>query len=167
MIANDINYDKNDTYKEIYKYIINFLTTLHNHYNLINLNYKKVKNNILFAKEKEKDLITDFLKNLSDESREIENIFKNNKLEKWNKGMQKGITQYVKENYDNEREELDKQALLEKKINKKDIVTDMNKQIFMIDLEEEEQINQQIEDEENDMSYIPDDDDNDFDDNYD
>ena len=29
---------------------------------------------------------------------------KNKKLEKWNEGMQKGITQYVKENYDEERE---------------------------------------------------------------
>jgi len=158
IITNDPNYDKNETYEEIFKYISNFLTTLTNHHKLINVNYKKVKNNILFAKEKEKDLITDFLKNLSDESREIENIFKNNKLEKWNKGMQKGITQYVKANYDNEREELDKQALLEKKINKKDVVTDMNREIYMMDIEEEENIQQQINDEENDMSHIPDDD---------
>ena len=166
IIANDPNYDKNETYKGIFKYISNFLTTLNNHYNLIDLNYKKVKNNILFAKEKEKDLITDFLKNLSDESREIENIFKNNKLEKWNKGMQKGVTQYVKANYDNEREELDKQALLEKKINKQDLVTDMNKEIYMMDIEEEELLQQQIDEEENDMSYIPDDDDNDGDDEF-
>tara|TARA_Y100000389_G_scaffold3268_2_gene3184 strand:- start:12105 stop:17792 length:5688 start_codon:yes stop_codon:yes gene_type:complete len=163
IITNDENYDKNETNKEIFKYISNFLTTLNNHYNLIDLNYKKVKNNILFAKEKEKDLITDFLKNLTDESREIENIFKNNKLEKWNKGMQKGVTQYVKANYDTEREELDKQTLLEKKINKKDLVTDMNKQIFMMDIEEEELLQQQIDEEENDMSHIPDDDDADDD----
>lgn len=44
------------------------------------------------AKEKEKDLITDFLKNLSDEEREIENILKNNKLEKWNKGIKRNNT---------------------------------------------------------------------------
>ena len=71
---------------------------------------------------------------------------------------EKGITQYVKANYDNEREELDKQALLEKKINKKDVVTDMNREIYMMDIQEEEIIQQQINEEENDMSHIPDDD---------
>ena len=41
-------------------------------------------------REKEREGITDYLKNLNVEEREIENIFKNNKLEKWNKGSKKG-----------------------------------------------------------------------------
>ena len=159
LLANDEDYDKNHTYNEIFQYLNIFLNTLTKHYNLINLKYKNVKDNILFAKEKEKDIITDFLKNLSDESREIENIFKNNKLEKWNKGLQKGITQYVKENYDQERKELEKQAILEQKIKKNDIVTEMNKEIYKMDIEEEEFNNGLIEDEEYDMNHIADDDD--------
>lgn len=166
LIANDEDYDKNKLFKQIYNYLTNFLITINSHYNLIKFDYKKVKDNILFAKEKEKDLITDFLKNLSDEERNIENIFKNNKLEKWNKGMQKGITQYVKENYDEEREAMEKQALLEKKINKQDVVTDMNKEIYMMNLEEEEFNQQNIEDEEYNMSNIPDNDDADSDYEY-
>jgi hypothetical protein len=159
LLANDEDYDKNHTYNEIFQYLNIFLNTLTKHYNLINLKYKNVKDNILFAKENEKDIITDFLKNLSDESREIENIFKNNKLEKWNKGLQKGITQYVKENYDQERKELEKQAILEQKIKKNDIVTEMNKEIYKMDIEEEEFNNGLIEDEEYDMNHIADDDD--------
>ena len=159
LIANNDDYSKDYTNQQIFQYLSSFLNTLTKHYNLINLKYKNVKDNILFAKEKEKDIITDFLKNLSDESREIENIFKNNKLEKWNKGLQKGITQYVKENYDQERKELEKQAILEQKIKKNDIVTEMNKEIYKMDIEEEEFNNGLIEDEEYDMNHIADDDD--------
>ena len=37
---------------------------------------------------------------MQDDEREIENIFKNQKLGKWSKGLQKGLTQYVKDTYD-------------------------------------------------------------------
>jgi hypothetical protein len=129
------------------------------HYKLISNSYNKVKQNILITKEKEKDLITDYLKDLTQEERDIETIFKNNKLEKWSKGLQKGLTQYVKENYDEERAELEKQALKEHLLNKKSNVTDMNKEIYKMDIEEEMARAEEIEDEEYNMNNIPDDDD--------
>merc|ERR1712091_464634 len=95
--------------------LLTYINIMYNHLDLIEIGYKKLKEKINIAKEKEKTLITDFLKNLTDEEREVENIFKNNKLEKWNKGMQKGMTQYVKDTYDNERIEMEKQMVLEKK----------------------------------------------------
>ena len=112
-------------------------------------------------------MITDYLRNLTDEERNLENIFKNNKLEKWNKGLQKGITQYVKENYDEEREAMEKQALKEKMLNKKNEVTDMNKEIYMMDLEEQMANEEQLDEEAYDMAVIPDDDDPDSDYEYD
>jgi hypothetical protein len=136
---------------------------MNTHYNLINNGYAKVKEKIVMAKEKEKTLITDFLKNLSDEEREIENILKNNKLEKWNVGMQKGLTQYVKENYDQEREALEKQALKERKLQRNNNVTAMNKEIYDLDLEEQMQNDAAIDAEEYSMSNIPDDDDFNYD----
>ena len=163
LIMEDQSYDKDIMNQILFTYLNNFINTFTNHNNMINDNYKKIKEKILFAKEKEKDIITDFLKNLTDEERNIETLFKNNKLGKWNKGLQKGITQYVKENYDEERKAMDKQAILEKKLNKKDIVTDMNKEIYIMDIEEEDNINKEIEDDEYDMSNIPDDDDPDTD----
>jgi hypothetical protein len=57
---------------------------------------------------------------MTDEEREIESLFKNHKLEKWNVGMQKGMTQYVKDTYDSEREQMDKQLLLEQQMSKGD-----------------------------------------------
>jgi hypothetical protein len=156
------DYDKGEFLKNSVNYILEYSSTMNNHYNLINNGYKKVKDKINMAKEKEKDLITDFLKNLSDEEREIENILKNNKLEKWNKGMQKGITQYVKENYDEEREAMEKQAIKEKKLQQNNNVTAMNKELYDLALDEQTLNDHAIDAEEYSMSNIPDDDDFDY-----
>ena len=95
------------------------------------------------------------MKNLNIEEREIENIFKNNKLEKWNKGLQKGLTQYVKENYDEERDEMEAKMIRDKKLNKNNLVNDMNKEIFKLDMEHEEYTTNAIN-EEYDIASIPD-----------
>jgi hypothetical protein len=150
---------KNDINNTIINYLLTFFGIMKQHYKLISNSYNKVKQNILITKEKEKDLITDYLKDLTQEERDIETIFKNNKLEKWSKGLQKGLTQYVKENYDEERAELEKQALKEHLLNKKSNVTDMNKEIYKMDIEEEMARAEEIEDEEYNMNNIPDDDD--------
>ena len=144
--------------ENISNYLNIFFKIMTNHNKLLDNNYKKVKDKISQAKEKEKDTITDYLKSLTDEEREIENVFKNNKLEKWSKGLQKGLTQYVKSNYDQERDELEKQAINEHKLNKISGVTEMNKEIYLFDIQEEETVNQNIEDDEYDMKNIPDDD---------
>ena len=157
------DYVKEDFIKHSINYILEFSNVMTNHYNLINNGYKKIKDKINMAKEKEKDLITDFLKNLSDEEREIENILKNNKLEKWNKGMQKGITQYVKENYDEEREALEKQAIKEKKLQQNNNVTAMNKELYDLALDEQTINDEAIDAEEYSMNNIPDDDDFNYD----
>ncbi len=157
------DYDKDEFLKNSVNYILEYSSIMNNHYNLINNGYKKVKDKINMAKEKEKDLITDFLKNLSDEEREIENILKNNKLEKWNKGMQKGITQYVKENYDEEREALEKQAIKEKKLQQNNNVTAMNKELYDLAMDEQTTNDEAIDAEEYSMNNIPDDDDFDYD----
>ena len=172
------DFDKEELNNNITNIIISFINIMFNHKNLVEIGYKKLKEKINIAKEKEKTLITDYLKNLTDEEREVENIFKNSKLEKWNKGMQKGMTQYVKTNYDSERLELEKQMIMEKKLNKLDQVSDMNKDIFEFDIDNQNDIDNEIEKEVNDMSNIPDDDDmmtdvensdleSDFDEDYD
>jgi len=157
------DYDKDEYMKNSVAYILEYSSIMNNHYNLINNGYKKIKDKINMAKEKEKDLITDFLKNLSDEEREIENILKNNKSEKWNKGMQKGITQYVKENYDEEREAMEKQAIKEKKLQQNNNVTAMNKELYDLAMDEQTVNDEAIDAEEYSMNNIPDDDDFDYD----
>jgi hypothetical protein len=166
--ALEINdYAKDLFLKNSVAYVLEYINIMSNHYNLVNNGYKKVKEKINMAKEKEKTIITDFLKNLSDEEREIENILKNNKLEKWNKGMQKGLTQYVKENYDEEREALEKQALKERKLQQNNNVTAMNRELYNLDNDEDEARGQAIDEEEYSLSNVPDDDDFNYDNDQD
>ena len=81
------------------------------------------------------------------------------KLEKWNKGLQKGLTQYVGDTYDEEREKLENQAILESKLGKNDLVTDMNRDIYKLDLLEEGMIDDRIDEEEYFIGDLPEDDD--------
>jgi len=70
---------------------------------------ENLRRRLLVAKEKEKNQITDFLKEMSDEQREIENLMKNNKLGKWAKGQSKEIYSYTKDAYDSEMAALEQQ----------------------------------------------------------
>ena len=76
----------------------------------------------------------------------------------WSKGLQKGLIQYDKNTYDDEREALEKIAIREKNIHKTDMVTDMNRDIYMLEKYEAEEVEARIEAEENDMSYMHNDD---------
>ena len=87
-------------------------------------------NLVLRSKEKEKDSFTTYLKDLTDEE-EDQSLFKNHKLEKWSKGIQ-GLVQYDKDTYDNERETMEKQVKMELSL-ENDVVSDMNRDIFMLD----------------------------------
>ena len=118
---------------------------------------KSIVDNIIKSKEVEKGQITNYLKDLTDEEREIENIFKNNKLEKWGVGLQKGMTQYVQESYDDERHKLEAQAILDKKLGEKSGVTDMNREIYKFDILDQEAVDEEIERENDDLGIIPDD----------
>ena len=58
------------------------------------------------SSEKEKDMIVEFLTNLTDEQREVENIFKNFRLGDWSVGLQKGYRKYDPDTYDKERKNI-------------------------------------------------------------
>ena len=135
----------------------------------INYNYESIMEKVLRSKEKEKDTITNYLGNLTDEEREIENIFKNQKLEKWGKGLTKGLTQYDQDTYDEERDALEKTAINERKLGINSAVTDMNKDIYMLDLDNQDIMEREIENDAYDLNNLPDDDDygdNDGDEDY-
>jgi len=145
-------------------FVVNILEINSSNIKVIDYNNKKIVDKITKSKEIEKTLITDGLRDMNDEEREIANIFKNNKLGDWNIGLQKGLTQYVKENYDSEREKLERQAIQDKKMGDKGIVTEMNKEIYKLQEEYDEILQEEIDRENFDMGMIPDDGDFDPDD---
>ena len=151
---------KKDVSSKLVSIIESFLEIICSNKNNINYNYKNLNNLIIKSKDKEKNIITDYLKDLSDENREIENMYKLHKLGKWSVGEQKGFRVYQKETYDYERDKLIDDSILEMKLGKNDIVTDMNRDIFMIDELYEQQNIKEIENEVYDISHLGEDNDN-------
>ena len=133
-------------------YFISIFEIINNEKETIDYNYDSIMERVLRAKEKEKDDITEKLKYLSDDDRNIENIFKTHKLGDWGKGLQKGLTQYDEDTYDDERERLEQNALKEIKLGKNNLVTDLNKEIYSFQLDEQGIIDKEIEDEVNDLN---------------
>lgn len=132
--------------------------TIHNSKVVINYNYQTLKEKVNKSKEQEKTDITDYLRDMTEEEREIENIFKTNKLETWSTGNQKGFRTYQGSTYDQEREVMEKQAIMEQTLGKKHYVTDLNKDIYMMEEMEKQATTDEIDAEVNDLSMLGNDD---------
>jgi hypothetical protein len=115
----------------------------------IDYNYNTLSEKITRAKEKEKDVIIDYLTNITDEQRDVEKRFKQHKLgERWNIGQQKGFRIYEGNTYDAERKEIEKRAVIERQLGVVDGVTDDLMDIFVHDRQQADQTESDINDEE-------------------
>jgi hypothetical protein len=139
--------------------------------NKINFNSHEVKNKINRAKDKERQTITTTLGDMTREQREIENLFKNHRLERWNKGLQKGLTQYVAKTYDEERDQREKTELMERQLIERQMLGQAsmaNREIDMLEQEEREITEERINQDVYSLNDLPEDDDygEDIDDSY-
>ena len=89
------------------KLVLNLMKMFETELRSINITYEGVMKKTNKSKIEEKDGMTDYLKSMTDEEREVTNLFKNNKLEQWSVGLQKGLFAYDKETYDGEMEKYD------------------------------------------------------------
>jgi hypothetical protein len=149
--------DKNALKKMVANLLIAFINIMMDHKNIVNNNYEYIMDRVFKLREREKDSFTDKLHQLSDEEREADTILKINKLGVWSKGLQKGLTKYVKENYDDEREAMEKLAEVERIVSKNKNVTDQNREQYVEDFLEEAGDADAIEREEYDMSRMTED----------
>ena len=140
--------------------ILTYLKIYNSHKNIIDKSYDDIQDYIFNLKEKEKNLITDRQERLEGEEKDVDALMKKHKLGVWGKGLNKGLTQYVKENYDDEREFRDQMNEIENKLNNKNGVNNDTSGLYDSEIfDEYENImrNKEIEDEEYDMSHIGDD----------
>jgi hypothetical protein len=151
--------EKKQISSNISELIIAFIDIIRDEKKTINYNYEKIVEQVFRAKEKEKDDITSDLKRLTDDDREIENFFKNAKLEKWGVGLQKGFTRYAETTYDQERAKMEERLLLDITLKKNLQVHEMNADIYANDLLEEMRAQENADKEAFDISDRPDDDD--------
>ncbi len=149
------------------------LTLFKKNKSTINYNVDDIKEKINRKKDQERHKITSTLGDMTREQREIENLFKNHRLERWNKGLQKGLTQYVAKTYDEERLEREKEQIMERHWEESGLLQQAiiaDRDIMTLEHLETEIVDQRIDDDVNDMSNIYDDDDrgddNENDDDY-
>jgi hypothetical protein len=98
---------------------------------------------------------------MTKEQREVENLFKNHRLERWNKGLQKGLTQYVSKTYDEEREQREKNEVLENRLMERVLLgeaTIANQEIDMMEEQEREIVEQRINSDVYSLNDLPEDD---------
>ena len=148
--------------RELQGIVADFIVTLLDYFsdqkNVIDLNKEIIMSKVLRSKEKEKEEVTTYFENMSDEEREIEKLFKNNKLGKWSLGLGKGIFAYVADVYEDERKAIEDRAILEKKIGVSSDVTQANAEIYMLEAQMEALSNQFADNEAYDMSMQMEDD---------
>jgi hypothetical protein len=132
-----------------------FFEILDDQKDIIDISYDDILDRVFKLKEKEKDMITDRLKSMTDEVRDADTILKINKLGVWSKGLQKGLTTYVKQTYDDERDFREEMDQIEKTLRNKNKNKNMNNENLDIeDYLEQNDIENEIENEVYNMSNI-------------
>jgi len=138
--------------------LIAFIDILHNQKDTIDISYEEIQDMVFKLREKEKDMVTDRLKNMTDELRDADTILKINKLGKYSVGMQKGLTMYDKDYYEKEGDLRDEMLKAEKLIRKTNTdANDENIDILLDEYMEQQNIDNQIYEEDNNMIDITED----------
>jgi len=141
------------------KYIIRLLRHFEVEKKLLNLNNEMIVERTLKIREKEKNRVTKNFQDLSIQQREIEKIMMNHRLGEWSVGLTRALYVYDEDQYEKERERLEKDALEEIKLGKMGADTEMTRSIYKLDMIAEEQAEQAAWKEAYDISDLPDDDD--------
>ena len=92
----------------------------------IDLSYADIESKVMRSKLNEKKLITDYLKNMDDDERRVEDMKKMLKLGRWNVGLRKGLVNYDKDRYVEERNQLFEQLTNRADIENEGIVIQMD-----------------------------------------
>ena len=136
--------------------LIVYINIMAHHKKDNDISYEEVSDMVFKIKQREKNTFTDKLKEKDDEGRNIDNLFKKYKLGDWNKGLQKGLTQYVAEEYDNTLEETDKYQQYEKLLrNHETHGNNYNDNVNEIDdFIAEQQLDEEIDNQNRDMGFM-------------
>jgi hypothetical protein len=153
--------DKKALGQRVSELIVVYLRMIEKDKVAINFNLANIKEKLTRVKDKEKDGVVERIGAMSVGERQLENMMKTHKMGIWSRGTsQTGVVIYDQDYYDEEREEMEKIAQKERQLGRRDYVTDMNREIYVMDALEADRTAAEIEAHELDMSTgIPEDDD--------
>lgn len=151
--------------QKIAELLIAFIEIFAKEKEVIDITYGDIQDKIFKIKQKEKNLVTDRLKEMTDEQRDLDTTFKIIKQGIYSKGTQKGLTMYDKDYYESEQELRDQLEQAERTIRKKNKnANDENIDILVQDFLEECANARDIELDAYDIGYLNE---NYYDGNYD
>ena len=127
--------NKKELKTKVSNLLVTFIQAIDSNRDKTNYSYENIMDLVFKIKEREKNNITSRLQGLTDEERQADTILKVNKLGLWSKGLQKGLTTYVKDNFDEEREDMEKMMNYEKMLSQHKATTgeDIDMDQFMED----------------------------------
>ena len=139
--------------------LIQLILNFGKHKKTLNLNNDMIQEKSLKSKEKEKNKMTQQLGLLAPAEREVEDLLKTHKLGRWSIGLTKALFEYDQGQYDKEQKEIERDAAAERELVHMDVATDMNKNLYRMDIVTEQQVQENAMREAYDISNLPDDDD--------
>jgi hypothetical protein len=95
--------EKEDFQKRICSLMVAMLRINQQNKKTLDKPYSEIARKVRRSKEEEKKIITEYFKNMQKDERKVEDLLKQFHQGRWNVGIQKGIFQYDKQVYDNER----------------------------------------------------------------
>jgi hypothetical protein len=141
--------------------LVAYMDIFRNEKDVIDVTYEDIQDRIFKLKEREKDMVTDKLKSLTDEQREVDTILKISKLSgtenDYSKALKKGLTIYDADFYDDVNEEhlRDEMEKSERKIRSKHKdATDENIDILLDEYMEQQQMEYDIDQDAYDMGHL-------------
>jgi hypothetical protein len=141
--------------QKVAELLISFFDIFNNQKDIIDISYDVIQDRVFKLREKEKNMVTDRLKEITDEERDVDTILKITKLGPYSKALQKGLTVLDKDFYDEERDFRDEMEKTERQIRKKNSdVNDSNIDILLDDYIAEMENDKEIDEEAYDMSYM-------------
>jgi len=150
--------NKKELRQKTVELILAFVDILNNQKDTVDISYEEIQDRVFRLREREKDMVTDRLKNMTDELRDADTILKINKLGKYSVGMQKGLTMYDKDYYEKEGDLRDEMVKAERKIRQSNPdANDENIDILIDEHMEQQELDNQIDEEDNDMRDITED----------
>jgi hypothetical protein len=137
---------------QVSKLLCSYIHILEDQKSIVSLDYNKIMDMIFKSKNYEKNEIVKRIGDLTKEEKTIDTILKINKLGVWNKGLQKGLTTYVIDGDDSERNLMENIALIETRARQNINAVDNNIDQITEEYLENQDIIDEIEKEENDIS---------------
>ena len=135
--------------------LIAFMDIFRNEKGAIDTTYEEIQDRVFKLREKEKDMVTDRLKAMTDEERDADTLMKITKQGLYSKGLQKGLTVLDKDFYDQEQTLRDEMDKAEHNIRRKNRdATDENIDILVDEYMEEQRMVTDIDADAYDIGYL-------------